>query len=271
MKLSKPLLYIYGGQMKKFTILFTLSILLLLTGCDKMSDSKIVVKNEEREEIKNHGDMLYDYIRWIEEAILRDYLFGVPKLRDMDGMVETDFYYDNESDAILFIPKGSEDAYKLSRYENYDRYEINRYHSVDIQDTVWFGADDVNYDTNGTYELQKLTDEDLEIIELVCDDIHQKLSMRQEKFKYDVYVGDFDRGYNDGTEYTQMEIALVGERRFYIWSEVKIKDEKYNVWLFPTPFLPLEAPEPLYQNEEANKNVIDNIILYGKQVAELVK
>lgn len=49
-----------------------------------------------------------------------------------------------------------------------------------------------------------------------------------------------------------MGIIQVGERRFYIWAEIKKKSEEYDVWVI-SPFLPLVLPEPLYQDEESFK------------------
>lgn len=217
-----------------------------------------------------HEEIVNTYIKLIEETLLRYRFIDASKpIRNTDGIVETDFYDDSENEKIIFIPKSTGEVYIISKQQNYNRWQVNSADLSAIQGKEWLGTYEVNYDGEGSYKIKELTEEDLSVINLVCDEISNKLSERQEIYEYDVYIGDLARGYNDGIEYIQMSLALIGDKRFYIWSEVKKNNEEYDVWMFPSPFLPLEAPESLYQNEEANEKTINNIVSMGEHVAKL--
>ncbi len=68
-----------------------------------------------------------------------------------------------------------------------------------------------------------------------------------------------------------MDIALTGDRGFYIWAEITKENGKTDVWLYPSPFLPLDLPEPLYQQESIFKDVIDNIVSLNEYIVTLKK
>lgn len=253
----------------KYLIITLLFIIITFTSGIRLTDGRNIEAELTEEIILN--DDIKNYINLLNETILLDNFYCSKYVRNVEGIVETDFYYDSQREEIIFIPKSTGDAYALLKLEIYDRYSINRYDSFNIQGKEWLGVSEVNYDGNGLYKLPNLTQRDREVIKLVCEDIYESLSKRQEKFEYEIYVGDFARGYNDGNEYIQMSLALIGEKKFYIWSEVTKQNEEYDVWMFSSPFLPLEAPEPLHQDEEANKKAIDNIVSMGERVTKLVK
>lgn len=215
------------------------------------------------EKLKEAVETKY-YVAQIEKAIAFDRYAGFSK--SSRGRKETKMFYDSVSETVYFLPEDSIYLYYLARRTNYERYTVSRIESVEnitkalsSSSCKLIGKAVIDYDVEARSPLPELQEEDYELISVLITYIKNEFAKRQEHFRYDVYIGDFIRGEEDGKECAMIALAVTGESDYYIVAELTEKENGYDIWLFPSPF---GLPDP---------TILDDRLLYDTQIDNIVK
>lgn len=229
-----------------------------------------------KEELTTQKHLDY-YTQLIEETIFTEQYLGHHPTSKESGRRKTDIYLDSGSEDIIFLPQESEEIYKLSKYPNYERYSISttsrefaeKFSDFKATDYEWVGEAVIDYEPESVYQLPELSEADILILNDLLDYIWEQYAMRQEKFTYKVYLGDFLKGYNEGMERISIQLAIVGDRKDHIYAELTMKEDGYDIWLYPSPFgLPDKS---ILDKESGNRNALENFVEQGYLIRELKK
>lgn len=200
------------------------------------------------------------YAHCIEETIVRDKILSTnPLFREEDGEEKTDIYYNYIFNVVVFVPCETQNVYLLRRYENYGRYEISKVLEDGwkyLNDCELLGEISIDYLGEISYGLPQLTKDDRIVIDELIEVIYEEFSARQEHFSYDIYLGDFMKGEKS----ILVQLAVVGEKEYFIGAELTKEENGYDIWMYPSPF---GLPDKTVLDEKNSivwEDSIDNIL-----------
>ena len=231
------------------------------TNNDKKTDDNEAVEAE---------DIAY-YVDLVEQIIAREKFLGWYVGYNLEGVKNTDFYIDAKTGDIYFDPEDTKRDYLLARRRHYNRYSIDRTTIANRDSLVWIGNAEVNFDVEPEHQLPDLTENDKELLKEVCDYIYDELSYTLEEFTFEVYLGDFYRGYDDGIEYIMIDFAIVGDGNYLRWVELTETEDGYKIWLFPALTYGDPGDMHLSYEVESNQRYIDSIVSLDYLIRRLEK
>lgn len=220
------------------------------------------------EEKESELPSLSECVNLVEEAIAYDRFFGFAGIHKIAGKVETDFYYDRENMRIFLLPIDGTTGYELSPHiRNYPGYSLSERDISDTDAMEWLGKAEVDYDITARHSLPNITSEDKILLDKLCEYLYNELSSVQDRFSYDVYLGDFLRGY-DEVEYVMIDFVITGERQYYRYVEFKEEQDGYSIFLYPpllnSPFnTELAEQDEFWDNDTAINNIVELNYLIG--------
>lgn len=266
-------------RLRTFIRIFALMVLCWagITGCVDCKEEKngeksfdIYYKKADAiaEEKESELPSLSECVNLVEGAIAYDKFFGFAGIHKTEGKVETNFYYDSENMRIFLVPTNGTVAYELSPYiRNYPKYSLSEVNVSYTYDMEWLGSAEVDYDIAARHSLPDITVEDKILLDKLCEYIYNELSSVQDRFSYDIYLGDFLRGY-DEAEYATIDFVITGERQYYRYVEFKKEQDGYDIFLYPpllnAPFnTELAEQNEFWDNDTAISNIIELNYLIG--------
>lgn len=219
---------------------------------------------------KEEVDISY-YVEFAQSVIAYDRFFGGPRKYNTTGKVMTDFYYDEDKDEIILVPEDAEEEYYISQFKHgYARYSCDKRSITTNSFMEFLGRAEVDYDVEASYSLPKITKENQYFLDELSAYIYDQLSLVQESFSYDIYLGDFCRGYEDGKEYVSVWFAVMGERKYYSYVEFTVEEDGYSIFLFP-PIINVPFYTEMEEENESDVRVISNIVSLDYLIKHLKK
>lgn len=218
---------------------------------------------------------LEEYARLIEQTIIRErFLHGHIFTSMEEGNVDTEIYLSSESGKIYFKSTNTNEVYSLSKSVLYENYELQSERELNLCEEigiVFLGNHLVNFDIIGLYELPLLTEQDRDIIALLCDEIYKQFSRRKEGFTYYIYLGSYDNAFYENVNYVSAYMAVIGDEEYFIYADMTEKNGENDIWMFPSPFGLVDSLASGQNHNIIYRESIDNIVSLGECVAVLSK
>lgn len=271
----------------KISVSLILTLGIFLTGCAerRFEESKNInsaIQSEQMKELNddnsedevndkdiNKVDIAY-YVNLIEGTMASEKFLGTLVPMGVDGIRDTVFYMDSDTGKIYFVPEGSERCFILTTLNHYEKPAISETTISDKATLVCIGNAEINYDVEPSHSLPDLTEDDKRILNEICDYLYDELSFAMNKFTFDVYLGDFIRGYDD-REYIMVDFAIVGDKNYLRWVELTEQQDGYKVWLYP-PLFYYDSEKTIPVKEvEGDYKYISNIVSLDYLMGHLEK
>lgn len=214
------------------------------------------------------------YVEQIEEAVNYEKFFYSQPIPGVYDIRNTDIYLNKNTGGFFFVPEGMEVErffYCTTLNHHFERPVIEWHEHIDDDVQLeWIGNTEINYGMEATYNLPELSEEDLAVLEKVCDYLYDELSYVLDEFTYDVYLGDIVRGYDEEKKYIMVHVAIIGERRYHRCIDFTKEEDGYDFWMYPSlQNVPINTE--LAGEDEGDDNIINNIVFLNYLVRRLEK